>query len=207
LGGLFPVKTGLAATIAGDLANFAAAKGQAPSSIGARIDAALLPGAMAVILFRLASWCHRHRLRPLSRLLYILNLMLFGVDLAPGLVAGPGLVIPHPVGVVIAARAVLGRNVRVLSGVTIGGGGGDERDPDAMPIIGDECWILSGAKVLGNVEIGHHAVVAAAAVVLDSAPPGSVVAGIPATMRRFRDGFGPPRSALGMPSEAMKASA
>jgi serine acetyltransferase len=45
--------------------------------------------------------------------------------------------------------------------------------------------------VLGKVEIGHHAVVAAAAVVLDSAPPGAVVAGIPATMRRFRDGFGP----------------
>jgi serine O-acetyltransferase len=177
--------------IAGDLANFAAAKGQATSSIGARIDAALLPGAMAVIVYRLASWCHRHRLRPLSRLLYILNLVLFGADIAPGLVAGAGLVIPHPVGIVIGARVRLGCNVRVLSGVTLGGGSRDEQDPDAQPIIGDECWILSGARVLGKVEIGHHAVVAAAAVVLDSVPPGAVVAGIPATMRRFRDGFGP----------------
>jgi serine O-acetyltransferase len=105
-------------------------------------------------------------------------------------------VIPHPVGIVIGGRVRLGCNVRVLSGVTIGGGSRDEHDPDAQPIIGDECWILSGARVLGKVDIGHHAVVAAAALVLDSAPAGAVVAGIPATLRRFRDGFGPPQPPL-----------
>jgi serine O-acetyltransferase len=190
MGGLLPVST-LGATITADLANFAAARQRPPESVAARVDAALLPGAMAVMLFRLASWCHRRRLRPISRLLYILNITLFGLDIAPGVDAGPGLVIPHPVGVVIAAGTRLGRNVRLFNGVAIGGGGGDDGDPDAMPVIGDECWIGSGARVLGGVAIGHHAIVGACALVMRDVPAGAVAAGIPASVRRFRPGFQP----------------
>lgn len=182
----------LRATIWADMENFASLKGSNLRSLGGVLDVLMFPGVMSVILFRLANACHRAGLRPVSRLLYILNVILFGADVAPGVEIGPGFVMPHPVGVIIGNGTRMGRNVRVFGGAQIGGAAYEDRSRDGNPIIGDECWIFGGSKVLGPVTVGDHAMVAAAALALHSIPTGGIVAGIPARFQRYRPGFEPP---------------
>jgi len=153
---------------------------------------------MAVLLFRLAASCHRARLRPISRLLYIWNLMLFGVDIAPQARVGPGLVLPHPVGVAIQGNVCIGRNARVFQGVSIGGAASEDPSRDGFPTIGDNCWIFAGAKVLGPVTIGDAALIAVDALVVRSVPAGAVAAGNPARVVRYR-ATSPP-AAAGLPT-------
>src|SRR5262249_5886777 len=92
-----------------DLRAMAELKGARFPSPVALIDILLLPGTLTVLLFRLSCLFHHAGLRPVSRLLYIMNLVLFGADLAPGAHVGPGFVIPHPVGIGMANRVRLGR--------------------------------------------------------------------------------------------------
>lgn len=180
-----------AATIWADMENFASLKGTSLRSVGGVLDVLFFPGVMAVILFRLSSVFHRAGLRPISRLLYILNVVLFGADLAPGMQIGPGLALPHPVGVIIGAGVRMGRNVRVFGGAQLGGAAYEDRSRDGFPVVGDECWIFGGAKVLGPIAVGDHAMVAAGALVLQAVPAGGIVTGIPARFQRYRDGFDP----------------
>ena len=78
--------------------------------------------------------------------------------------------------VAIHKRAVIGNNVVISQGVTIGG----RSKHHAVPIIGDNCHIAPGAKVLGPITIGNNSIVGANAVVIDNVPENSIVAGIPA---------------------------
>jgi serine O-acetyltransferase len=178
-----------------DLEAFAELKRTRVDTLGGFADAVMFPGAMAVMLFRLSSLCHQRGLRIFSRLLYILNVVLFGADLAPKATAGPGLVLPHPVGVIIGADVVLGKKVRVFQQVTLGAGAFENPEFDGMPTIGDEAWIFGSAKVLGPVAIGSHAIVAVNAVVHGSVPAGAVVGGQPASILKYRDGFSAPPGA------------
>ncbi len=89
---------------------------------------------------------------------------------------GGGLMIPHPNGVVIHPRAVLGPNVLVFQQVTIGGGG----PIPGVPTIGARVSIGAGAKILGGVIVGDGAVIGANAVVIDNVPAGATAVGIPA---------------------------
>jgi serine O-acetyltransferase len=80
--------------------------------------------------------------------------------------------------VVIGETAVVGDNVSMLHSVTLGGTGKEEQD--RHPKIGDGVLIGAGAKVLGNITVGHCSRIAAGSVVLESVPPCKTVAGIPA---------------------------
>lgn len=80
------------------------------------------------------------------------------------------------IGIVIHARAVIGKNCIIGQGITIGG----RSKLIDVPIIGDNVQISAGARILGNIEIGDNVVIGANAVVINSVQPNSVVAGVPA---------------------------
>jgi serine O-acetyltransferase len=102
----------------------------------------------------------------------------FAMDINPAARIGRGVFIDHGHSIVIGETAVVGDNVSMLHGVTLGGTG--KETGDRHPKIGDGVLIGAGAKVLGNISIGHCSRVAAGSVVLADVPPRKTVAGVPA---------------------------
>ena len=98
-----------------------------------------------------------------------------GCDIPLGLNPGGGLTLPHPTGIVIHPKPVIGPNCILFQGVTLG----TNRGPGA-PRIGGHVDIGPGAKILGAITIGDHAVIGANAVVLQDVPAGATAVGIPA---------------------------
>lgn len=91
---------------------------------------------------------------------------------------GPDLFLPHPYGIVVHARARIGRGCTIYHNVTIG----EDNVRPGVPSLGDDVIIGAGAAVLGDVRIGSGARVGANAVVLSDVPPGATVAGVPARL-------------------------
>ena len=133
----------------------------------------LHPGWHAVFSVRLAQFLRRIRLYPLSWLVYRWNMLIFSVDIHPAVSLGPGLWMPHPIGIVMARDAIIGRGCTVYQNVTIGGRG-------TPPVIGDEVMIGAGACVIGPVIAGNHVRIGANAVVVESVDEGLHVGGVPA---------------------------
>ncbi|MCU1415791.1 MAG: cysE [Microbacteriaceae bacterium] len=104
-----------------------------------------------------------------------------GVEIHPAAVIGRRLFIDHGMGVVIGETAVVGDDVLIYHGVTLGGT--SLSAVKRHPTIGDRVAIGAGASVLGPVSIGADSIIGANAVVVRSAPPSSVLTGIPATVR------------------------
>ncbi|MGV8853965.1 MAG: serine O-acetyltransferase [Devosia sp.] len=102
----------------------------------------------------------------------------FQVDINPAVVIGKGIMLDHGTGLVIGETAVVGDNVSLLQGVTLGGTG--KSDQDRHPKIGNGVLIGAGAKVLGNIKIGDCSRIGAGSVVLKEVPPRVTVAGVPA---------------------------
>lgn len=174
------------AVVRADLESMAELKQARFPSLAGLVDLLLLPGTWAVLLFRLSSLLHASGLRPLSRLVYFANCVLFGADLAPTASVGPGLALPHPVGVAFSPVHI-GRRVRLMGGVRLGGGGYDDVTRDGLPTIGDDCYIFDGAKVFGAVTVGDRVVVGTNSVVSRDVPSDVIVLGIPARVVKHRD--------------------
>ena len=139
---------------------------------------AVSPEFRLVLAFRVYSWLHARGHVGLAHLLYARARARSGCDLALGARIGPGLRIEHRSDVVIGGQAVLGNDVYVFNGVTIG-----KRRPlndGAMATIGDRVMLGSGSKILGGVTIGRDAVVGANAVVVNDVAAGTTVVGSPA---------------------------
>lgn len=116
----------------------------------------------------------------------------FAIDIHPAAVIGRGVFIDHATGVVIGETAVVGEDVSILQGVTLGGTG--KESGDRHPKVGDGVLLSAGANVLGNVRIGDQAKVGAGSVVLHEVPAHSTVVGVPATVVRRNDPGCPGRS-------------
>jgi len=104
--------------------------------------------------------------------------VVYTVDIHPAARIGRGIFIDHAHGIVIGETAVVEDNVSLMQEVTLGGTGKDSGD--RHPKIRHGVLIGSGAKILGNIEIGHCSRVAAGSVVLHDVPPNRTVAGVPA---------------------------
>lgn len=138
------------------------------------LKAALTDGTSANVLYRAQSALTRWRLTPLALLPHWLNKVMNGCVIGVRAQFGPGFVLIHPVGVVINSSTRGGRNVWIESGVVIG----DNRG--RSPVLADDIFVGSGAKIIGGVVLGSGARVGANAVVLKDVQPGTTVVGIPA---------------------------
>lgn len=135
-------------------------------------------GYQAVQAYRVGHYLWSKGQRDLAYFFQMRISEIFGVDIHPGARIGKGIMIDHAHSIVIGETAVVGDNVSMLHSVTLGGTGKEEED--RHPKIGDGVLIGAGAKVLGNIKIGHCSRIAAGSVVLEEVPPCKTVAGIPA---------------------------
>lgn len=137
----------------------------------------LYAGLHAIIMYRMANWLWQHRLFFLARWLSQVGRFWTGIEIHPGAKIGRGLFIDHGMGVVIGETSVVGDNVVLFQGVTLGGTG--KETGKRHPNIGNSVVVGTGAKVLGNITIGDNSYIGANAVVLKSVAPNSTVVGIP----------------------------
>ncbi|MCI4665167.1 MAG: serine O-acetyltransferase [Neomegalonema sp.] len=140
-----------------------------------------LKGFLALCSWRIASWYWRQRRFDIARLLQMRISEAFGVDIHPGAKIGCGVMFDHATGIVIGETAVVGDNVSMLHGVTLGGTG--KETGDRHPKVGDNVLIGANASILGNITIGSCARIGAGSVVLRSVPPCKTYAGVPAVER------------------------
>lgn len=100
-----------------------------------------------------------------------------GIEIHPGAIIGKGLFIDHGTGVVIGETAILGDNVTLYQGVTLGGTGKEQGK--RHPTLEDNVMVSAGAKILGSFTIGENSKIGAGSVVLGPVPPNCTVVGIP----------------------------
>ncbi|MFC0359149.1 serine O-acetyltransferase EpsC [Kytococcus schroeteri] len=145
-----------------------------------RLEALLTsPGLHAIAAHRVAHalW-QRPGGRLPARVLGTVSRAVTGVEIHPGATIGRRLVIDHGMGVVVGETAVVGDDVMMYHGVTLGGTSGDA--VKRHPTVGDGVLLGAGSTVLGDIEVAGGAAVGAGAVVLKPVPAGQVVGGIPA---------------------------
>ncbi len=135
-------------------------------------------GFHAIQTYRLAHALWRSGRSDFALCLQSLSAQIFQTDIHPAAKIGRGFFLDHATGVVIGATAVVEDEVSMLHGVTLGGSGktAGERHPKVRRGV----LIGAGAQILGNIEIGACALIAAGSVVLDNVPPHKTVAGVPA---------------------------
>ena len=135
-------------------------------------------GFHAVQTHRLAHWLLGEGRKDFAYYLQSRSSSVFQTDINPAARIGKGIFIDHATGLVVGETAVIEDDVSILHGVTLGGTG--KAGGDRHPKIRYGVLIGAGAKILGNIEVGHCAKVAAGSVVLSSVPHNKTVAGVPA---------------------------
>ena len=136
------------------------------------------PGFHAILAHRLAYRLWTAKFRFLGFAVAQLARGLTGIEIHPAAKIGPRFFIDHGMGVVIGETAEIGADVTMYHGVTLGGVSLEKTK--RHPTVEDGVVIGCGAKILGPITIGRHALIGANAVVTKNVPSGSVVAGIPA---------------------------
>lgn len=137
-------------------------------------------GFHAVMWHRLSHWLWSMKLRALARFSSNLARMMTGIEIHPGAKIGKRLFIDHGTGCVIGQTAVIGDDVTLYHGVTLGGIGGDQVDDKRHPTVESGAMIGSGAQILGNITIGANAKVGSNSVVVQDIPINCTAIGIPA---------------------------
>ncbi|MES9970692.1 MAG: serine O-acetyltransferase [Candidatus Thiodiazotropha sp.] len=135
------------------------------------------PGVHAILLYRMANRLWRRGWRYLPRLISYIGRIWTSIDIHPGASIGRRFFIDHGAGVVIGETAVVGDDVTLYHGVTLGGVSWNKGK--RHPTLGDRVVVGAGAKILGPIEIGEQARVGANSVVITPVPAGKTVVGIP----------------------------
>jgi serine O-acetyltransferase len=140
------------------------------------------PGLHAVWAHRLHHWLWKRGWRLTARLLSQGTRFWTGVEIHPGALLGRRLLIDHGMGVVIGETAIVGSDVTLYQGVTLGGtgSGADNAARKRHPTLCDGVFVGNNANILGDITIGENSRVGAGSVVLRDVPPNSTVVGVPA---------------------------
>ncbi len=134
-------------------------------------------GFKAIFRYRIAHWFYTHHMKTIATIISAGSRRKYGIDIHPGAQIAGGVFIDHGVGVVIGETTIIGSNVLLYQGVTLGGTG--KETGKRHPTIEDNVMISSGAKVLGNITVGHDSKIGAGSVVIRDVPPHSTVVGVP----------------------------
>lgn len=137
-------------------------------------------GFRAVFLYRLINYFSIKNKLKLKSLFCFLNFVFCNIEISCQAKIGHGLLIPHAQNIVIGKGVILGSDVTVQQGVTIGANMNKERDGVKYPTVGNNVLIGAGAKVLGPVIVGSNSIIGANAVVVESIPDNSTAVGVPA---------------------------
>ena len=145
----------------------------------------LYSGLHALWNYRVHHWLWMHGWRFVARFISQLTRLITGIEIHPGAQIGRRLFIDHGMGVVIGETTIIGDDVTLYQGVTLGGTG--KETGKRHPTIGNKVVIGSGARVLGNITIGENSRIGAGSVVLRDVPDNSTVVGVPGHIV-FRNG-------------------
>lgn len=136
------------------------------------------PGLIALVHYRFAHRLYRAGWRILARIISGFTQFLTNVDIHPAAQIGQRVFIDHGIGVVIGETAIVGNDVTIYQGVSLGGVSLARKK--RHPTICDNVIIGAGAKILGDIEVGENSKIGANSVVIRSVPPNSTAVGIPA---------------------------
>ncbi|WP_442948902.1 serine O-acetyltransferase [Nostoc sp.] len=140
------------------------------------------PGLHALVFHRLAHWLHKMGIPFIPRFISHISRFLTGIEIHPGALIGQGVFIDHGMGVVIGETAIVGDYALIYQGVTLGGTG--KESGKRHPTLGSHVVVGTGAKVLGNIQIGDRVRIGAGSVVLRDVPSNTTVVGIPGRVTR-----------------------
>ena len=146
-------------------------------AIHSSFEVFLYPCFWAIVYYRISHFLYMYGFYFFSRLISQISRKKTGIEIHPGAVIGRNFFIDHGCGVVIGETCIIGDNVLLYHGVTLGGKG-NERGK-RHPTIGNNVIIGAGAKVLGNINIGDNVIVGANAVVVRDVASNSTVVGVP----------------------------
>jgi serine O-acetyltransferase len=138
------------------------------------------PGLHAVWIHRINHWLWQRDWRLTARLLSQYVRFWTGVEIHPGAQLGRRLMIDHGMGVVIGETAIVGDDITLYQGVTLGGTGSDNVGGKRHPTLCNCVFVGNNANILGDITIGENSRVGAGSVVLRDVPPNSTVVGVPA---------------------------
>ena len=142
-------------------------------------------GLHAVWFYRMNHWLWNHGLFLAARWLSQVARLLTGIEIHPGARIGRRVFIDHGMGVVIGETTIVGDDVTLYQGVTLGGTG--KEHGKRHPTIEDSVVVGGGAKILGNIVVGKNSRIGAGSVVLRNVPDNSTVVGVPGHII-FREG-------------------
>jgi serine O-acetyltransferase len=143
------------------------------------------PGVWALVFYRISNAIYKKGFKRFARFLMAVNQFITNMDIHPGATIGENVFIDHGIGVVIGETTIIGNNVTIYQGVTLGG---VSLNPGKRhPTIEDDVIIGAGAKILGNITIGKGSKIGANSVVVKDVPPYSTVVGIPGKVIKRKD--------------------
>ena len=162
----------------------AAARRRDPAARSGLEVALLYPGLHAIWAHRVWHALWRRGIRFPARMGSQVSRWLTGIEIHPGARIGRRFFIDHGMGVVIGETAVIGDDVVVFHGVTLGGRGGEHGPGQRRhPTVGDRVVLGAGSSLIGAITVGADSVVGASTVVTKDVPAGSVVTGVAGTAR------------------------
>jgi serine O-acetyltransferase len=135
------------------------------------------PGLHALVFYRISHQLWQWKIPIIPRWLSQTARFFTGIEIHPGAQIGKDFFIDHGMGVVIGETAIVGDNVLLYQGTTLGGTG--KETGKRHPTLGNNVVVGAGAKILGNITIGDNSYIGANAVVIKNVPPNSTVVGIP----------------------------
>ncbi len=160
------------------------------AAIKTPMEVFLYPSFKAIMRHRVAHWLYEHKCFFLARWYSQRTVRKTGIEIHPGATIGKGLFIDHGNGVIIGETTIIGDNVTLYQGVTLGGTGKEQGK--RHPTIGNNVMISAGAKVLGSFTVGENSKIGAGSVVISEVPPNCTVVGVPGRVVK-RDNLRVPR--------------
>lgn len=151
-------------------------------AIKSPMEVLLYPSFQVMLRYRIAHKLYKKKHFFMARLISQKAARKTGIEIHPGATIGNGLFIDHGAGVIIGETAVIGNNVTLYQGVTLGGTG--KETGKRHPTLEDNVMVSAGAKILGSFTIGENSKIGAGSVVLKPVPPNCTVVGVPGRIVR-----------------------